>query len=62
MREEIDRLINNIVVLQKNLADPLYVILSSEDSRIIFGFQKGTIELADDLLDEIKKVLGEING
>jgi len=50
------------VVLQKNLANPLCTILSSEDSRIIFGFQKGTIELADDLLDEIKKVLGEING
>ena len=60
--QEKNRLISNIVVLQKNLANPLCTILSSEDSRIIFGYQKGTIELADDLLDEIKKVLGEING
>lgn len=60
--QEKNRLISNIVVLQKNLNNPLCTILSSEDSRIIFGYQKGTIEFADGLLDEIKKVLGEING
>ena len=60
--QEKNRLISNIVVLQKALSNPLCTILSSEDSRIIFGYQKGTIEFADGLLDEIKKILGETNG
>ena len=60
--KEITRLLNNITVLQKNLDSPLCTIVSSEDARVIFGYQKGVIDMTDDILEEVKKFLKENHG
>ena len=61
-KEEIARLINNITVLQKDLSSPLWTGFNSEDPRTIFGYPKGIIDMTDDLLEEVKRYLGEVYG
>ena len=58
-KQEKDQIQNDIIVAQKCLSNPILTVIATEDTRVILGYSKGTVNMIDGLLERIRERLDD---